>query len=845
MSNLKNILSHILNPRSRLDNVPSFADSVGEGEAPGGAISGVRLGDVLRNTPLMMGIIIVLGLLALVLYGPVWAPQNPYIAGQHIVPHMNWETGEFIRPPLDPSPEYPLGTDQWGADILSMLMHGARNTLVACAFITMVRVLLGLILGAMAGWNEGQPIDRFIMGVIGMIASLPLLISTIILIYALDIRRGLLVFIIALSIIGWTEIAQYIRSEFLILRKMPYIEGAQATGLTGLQIAVRHILPNILPQLLVITFLEMGAVLMLLGELGFVGVYIGGGSRIDLTEPMGPSNIITLADVPEWGAMIADGFRWLRSKPFIVFPPAVAFFISVLGFNSLGEGLRRLIEKRMVSTSFLLRKRMLVVIGGLTAAVIFIMNNTGAAPWFAKVAQAFSGSEVYGHVVTLTEMNGRGQGQPGGTAAAEYIAAQFEAYGLEPGWRLSSYIYPTATQLVRPLTQPELTLLDADGNPTQSFRHQLDFGYMIEGHGGSGDVTAPLTLVGFQAGRAYEWQDYIGLDLRGKIVLLVRGNAPPDFPTEALIRGAVGVLWVTGDGRDDVLSQIQLADPAGEYVTAPTLPVFRIRPSTAAAILQSENNTLTELFAAGLAQTNEAGWFTRDLNATVRMSLELSQPEDLEIPNVLGYIPGSDLELGNEMVILFTRYDGLGIDPDGTVYPGANHNASGVAMLLELARLWEEQGLDTRRTTMFVAWGGTQLDDNSARAWLEDDFNFRHVRTQGTRSNVGPSILIQLDYIGAGGDTLLIHPNSSQRLVDLVEEASQEMELNVAQRADTPEFSSDVITRKLPLWISFKWTDSDVGPDEDTLETIDPEKLQTFGEMLALTLTRLARETSY
>jgi hypothetical protein len=166
-------------------------------------------------------------------------------------------------------------------------------------------------------------------------------------------------------------------------------------------------------------------------------------------------------------------------------------------------------------------------------------------------------------------------------------------------------------------------------------------------------------------------------------------------------------------------------------------------------------------------------------------------------------------------------------------------------MLLELARLWEEQGLDTRRTTMFVAWGGAQLDDDSARAWLEDAFNFRHVRTQGTRSNVGPSILIQLDYIGSGGDTLLIHPDSSARLVDLVQETSQDMALNVALQADTLEFSSDIITRRLPLWISLKWADSEVPPDEDVLETIDPEKLQTFGEMLALTLTRLARETSY
>ncbi len=486
MSKLKTTLKLIFNPRSRLDKLPDFAESIAEGEAPGGAVGGLRWRDVFGNIPLMLGIFIVLGLFALVLFGPVWAPQNPYLAGQHIVPHMDWETREFIRPPLEPSPEYPLGTDQWGADILSMLMHGARNTLVASAFITMVRVLLGLSLGAIAGWNEGRPSDRLIMGLISAIASLPLLISAIILIYALDIRRGLLVFIIAMSVIGWTEIAQYIRSEFLVLRKMPYIEGARATGLNGLQIAVRHVLPNVLPQLLVITFLEMGAVLMLLGELSFVGVYIGGGSRIDLTEPFEPVRIVTLATVPEWGAMIAEGFRWLRSKPFIVFPPAVAFFISVLGFNALGEGLRRLIEKRMVSTAFLLRKRMLAAIGALTLATIFIMNNTGAAPWFARVAQAYDGAQVYEHVAALTTLDGRGLGQPGAAAAADYITAKFEAYGLEPGWRNNSYIYPVATQVVRPSTQPELVLLAADGRSAQSFRHQLDFGYMIEGHGCSG-----------------------------------------------------------------------------------------------------------------------------------------------------------------------------------------------------------------------------------------------------------------------------------------------------------------------------------------------------------------------
>jgi peptide/nickel transport system permease protein len=351
----------------------------------------VLLRQTLTNLPLILGIVIIIGLFLIVLFGPVWAPKNPYIAGQHIAPHYDFENEVYIRPPLPPSDEFPLGTDRWGSDLLSMLMHGARNTLVACAFITMVRILLGLGLGAFAGWNEGGTADQIIMGLIGVVTSVPMLISSMLLIFALDIRRGLPVFIVALAAIGWTEIAQYIRSEFLVLKKKPFIEGARSLGLTGFAISIRHVLPNILPQLFIISFLEMGAVMMLLGELGFVGVYIGGGSRISMEVDLFVHEIFHLPEVPEWGAMLAEGFRFLRAKPFVVFPPAIAFFVSVVGFNTLGEGLRRQIEIASLNTAFLLRRRMILVISILTAATVYILNHTGPAPWFAKVAQAFNG----------------------------------------------------------------------------------------------------------------------------------------------------------------------------------------------------------------------------------------------------------------------------------------------------------------------------------------------------------------------------------------------------------------------------------------------------------------------
>ena len=846
MNWLKSLLKTLLNPRPNLDNMPGLVNpDEMPGEAPGGARGRLTSKEILTNLPLMLGSIIVLGLFLIVLFGPVWAPKNPYIAGQHIVPHYDAEKEEFIRPPLAPDAEFPLGTDRWGTDLLSLLLHGARNTLIASAFITMVRLILGLALGGYAGWNEGSFADRVIMSMIGVVTSIPMLISSMILIFALDIRKGLPTFIIALSVIGWTEIAQYIRSEFLVLRKMPFIEGAQSLGARNLHVAVRHVIPNILPQLLVLAFLEMGAVLMLLGELGFVGVYIGGGQQIAIVEMMAPTEVFTLAEVPEWGAMLAEGYVWLRSKPFVVVPPAVAFFVSIIGFTSLGEGLRRLVEKRGLNTSFLLKKRMLVVIAAITLATIFIMNNTGAAPWFEKVAQSFSSADALAHIEALSAMEGRSITQQGGADAVEYIQSKFEEYGLQPGWKRLSYVYPLETKLVSPIAQPTLEIVAENGDVLESFQHQIDFGYMIEGHGGSGDITLPLTFIGFHGVDEPDWADYAGLDLQDRIVLLQNGNAPADFATEAFLHGARGVLWIVGNERDDVRSQIQWADPEKVYMRQPSLPIFRIRPGTAASILDQAGVTWESL-SSGVVPSQQSGdgWFASDLDVNVHLSLQLGEPEDVEIPMVMGYRVGSDLDVATELVVIVANYDGLGTDPDGTVFPAANHDASGVGMMLEVARLWSEQQLDTRRSVLFVAWGGAQLDEDGARAFLEDQFNFRHLITTNPNDRVVPRMVIQLDYLGAGGDEVLIHPDSTPQLIELFDETAREFDLPVNAQADAELFGDDVITRRFD-WVALRWADAVVPPTEDIFERIDAEKLQPLGETLSLALTKIVRETDY
>lgn len=819
--------------------------SPGEENASGPSRKAVLRG-LLRNFPLMVGGIIVLGLFLSVLFGPLFAPSNPYITGQIVGSYYDVEKGEWISPPLSPSPEHPLGTDQWGNDILSFLLYGARNTLIACAFVTMVRVILGVVLGAIAGWNEGQLSDILITGVISAVSAVPLLISSMILVFALDIRRGLPVFIVALSVLGWTEIAQYIRSEFLVLKRMPFIESARAVGAEEFSIAVRHVIPNILPQILILFFLEMGAVLMLLGELSFLGVFIGGGSHIALgDEIMGAR--VTLAEVPEWGAMLAEGYRWIRARPFIVAFPALAFFISVTGLNLFGEGLRRLLTTHRVSTNFLLKKRMILVVILMSFATVFIINNTGPAPWFDKIAGGFDGQSAYAYNETFANMDGRGIGQVDHENAAGYIQEMFEENGFLPGWKSGSYIYPLTTQIVQLEDQPVLEVWDTNGDLVQSFQHQIDFGFKIEGHGGSGDIHLPITFIGFNSTRiSYSWESYQGLDLRDQIVLLVEGNAPPDFASEALIRGARGILWVTDEDPENLHSEIQLADPEKYYLSKPNIPIFKINPAAAQVILMSAGLSLGDLFIEDNAgNQSEMGWYSLPLSVTAHMSLSLSDPTTIEIPCVLGFLQGSDAQISNQLVVVAVHFDGLGRDPDGRIFQGANHNASGISTLLEVIRLWQDQEIDTKRSVLLVAWGGGNLDDPGFTDFLQDPVSYRHLPAQSGQSRLSPEVVIQFSGLGAGGDVLLLHPESSERLSGYIEEKA--IDLGIPLTREIPSsYPSRFFSRQTGAdWVYFSWVDSEVTLDEDIFEHIQEEKLAQAGEILSYLMIKLSRQSYY
>ncbi len=287
----------------------------------------------LYNPPFIFGSLIVLGLLFILLAGPQLWPHNPYLTQG-----LTITNGEFRVPPFAPDAIYRWGTDALGRDILSLVLSGAKYTLSIAVAALLVRMLVGFLFGAIAGWLPNSKADRVVLGLAEITAAFPALILALLTITALGIRNGPWVFVVGLSVVGWGEIMQYVRGQVMSIRPQPYIESALSVGLRQPQIIARHVLPNLFSALLGLAALEMGAVLLLLAELGFVGIFIGGGGFADLAGAMTELGSYHYSDVPEWGSLLASLRLYARGYPWTAIYPSLAFVVAILGFNLLGEG---------------------------------------------------------------------------------------------------------------------------------------------------------------------------------------------------------------------------------------------------------------------------------------------------------------------------------------------------------------------------------------------------------------------------------------------------------------------------------------------------------------------------
>jgi ABC-type dipeptide/oligopeptide/nickel transport system permease subunit len=676
--------------------------------------SGVRVGTHRRswrvaftNLPLIAGSLLLVPLLIVVLFGPLLAPNDP----SHTQGLTNID-GEFRAPPFPPSKTYPWGTDALGRGLMSLIFAGARQTLTLALLAVAARTLVGVVLGALAGWTDGGYLDRAILALSEIVAAFPALLLAIVLILALGIRRGMPPFILALCFVGWGEIMQFVRGQVIAIRPRPYIESAIAVGARTPRILARHILPQLFSALTSIVALEMGSVMMLLGELGFVSIFIGGGTLIAQTS----GQLILHSDVPEWGALLSSLRYMARSYPWTAMYPMAAFFVSILGLNLLGEGTRRLLQEGDLRLSRLVNRYALATIVVGLVAFRWISAHSGPMPFYELQAETFAGDRALQHVAALTDpsMQGRALGSPGMERATEYIAEQFQASGLQSGGQEGTYFQERTHAFERVQAVPEL-LID-DGGP--ALRYQADFALLDSPYVSQGEAEAPVRFVclgeqidsqGVVWRLAYPDLEYA--DHTGEILM-----APSRWEAETMSRVPMDGMLVAAQHA----SEIARRTTVGGRAYRSELPRLWVSEAVAERLLRESGYGL-EALRSHCETLGAEQVFELPLAHTVSTRVSSELVERWPVRHVIGLLPGTHSFdycvdcLAKQLIVVMAQYDSPPIGPTGEVLPAANDNASGVAVMLEAIRVIQQTDYEPYKSLLFVAYSAEGLEGGEYR----------------------------------------------------------------------------------------------------------------------------------
>lgn len=233
---------------------------------------------------------------------------------------------DFAKQFLAPGGAYYFGTDQNGYDIFSRVVWGAQYDLRTGLIVLAVATSLGSMLGLVAGYWSGK-VEEAIMRFADAFLAFPGLILAIAVSAALN-SRTLEVLVLAISIGWWPRYTRLVRAQTLTVKEMLYVEAAKASGSNSKNMLVRHIIPNIISPVIIQATLDLGGIILTAASLSFIG----------FGAPVG---------APEWGRMVADGRNYLKSYWWIITFPGAAIFITVLGFNLLGDGLRDILDPRL------------------------------------------------------------------------------------------------------------------------------------------------------------------------------------------------------------------------------------------------------------------------------------------------------------------------------------------------------------------------------------------------------------------------------------------------------------------------------------------------------------------
>jgi peptide/nickel transport system permease protein len=301
-----------------------------------------NLGFLYNNKPLWIGGLMLLFLFLLATIGP----SLPFVEQEPEKELFRYENQRLIVPPFSPSTENVMGTDGEGRDLLSMIVAGTKETLLIVFIITILRYVIAIPLAITAS-NQSGIMYWILNGWSQLFSGLPTLFAAILLINLpfitiSDNRTIWIILIIAILEVG--RVGYIFQQQAFGLSQMPFVESGRMIGNGKLGIYLRYYWPYLFPQIIVNFVLDLGRVMLLLGQLGFFNMFV---SQDLLRSEAG--NLMIVNTSHDWPTLLADSRLFLRSEIWVPFWPAFAIAFSVIAFNLFGEGLRRYFEGRSSS----------------------------------------------------------------------------------------------------------------------------------------------------------------------------------------------------------------------------------------------------------------------------------------------------------------------------------------------------------------------------------------------------------------------------------------------------------------------------------------------------------------
>ncbi len=261
------------------------------------------------------GALLVLALVAVAIFAPALAPHSPV-------------TQRLEAALAPPSRTYLLGGDEFGRDVLSRLIHGARISLGVAGLAIAISLVAGTGVGLVTGVRRAW-LDAALMRLMDALLTVPSLVLALAVAAALGPGPGNAA--IAIGLVYIPHFARLVRAQVLSLAEREFVGAARALGAGETRILIRHILPNVLPTVVVLASVNAGFVIMWEASLSFLGVGV---------QPPTPS----------WGAMLRTGYPYIEHAPWLAIAPGCAILVAVLGFMVLGDRLQRLLDPRLART---------------------------------------------------------------------------------------------------------------------------------------------------------------------------------------------------------------------------------------------------------------------------------------------------------------------------------------------------------------------------------------------------------------------------------------------------------------------------------------------------------------